>query len=205
MKILFWLLLWAIAVCAYSAETPVKTGSFSTFSWTDAYARGCAAATAGDRGTAAVALLAAHRGAVLRDEPRAALRAIGVALPTTWCEWLGPLAAPARGWSGLALCALAGLALGVGLGLRSGRRWALVIGGLAMLAVAPGLAAANLDARTPWAVTRTATALFDSGGALLQPLPAGTLVRTGRTVATQVLVTLDDGRRGLVPSADLAR
>ncbi|HYE06627.1 MAG TPA: hypothetical protein VEL07_14010 [Planctomycetota bacterium] len=169
--------------------------------WLDA---GLAAAAAGERGQAAAALLAAHRRAPERAEPRQALAAIGATLPPGWLDRLGPIAWPGLGWSGAALATLAGLALAFGAARRRGR-W-IAIGVLAALAAAPGQIASWRDRRVPLAAIVADTHLYDSAGAAGAALGAGTLVERDahQPWAGRRLVRTPDGAKGYVAAADLA-
>ncbi len=144
--------------------------------WLDA---GLAHLAADDRGHAAAAFLMAHHLAPQQPEPREALRAIEIPLPTTWLEWAGPIAWPGVGWPGVVIIGLGGIALGYGLG--SGlvrRRWrsAIVGGGLLVLA-APGQLGWWHDHHQPWGVVVRDTHQLDSTGSPTASMAGGTLVR----------------------------
>ncbi|HEX3132128.1 MAG TPA: hypothetical protein VHX44_00940, partial [Planctomycetota bacterium] len=113
--------------------------------WDAWFDLGLAALAAGRQGDGTAWLIAAHRRAPERPEPRQALRAINITPPIGWLDHLGPLALPGLGWSGMVLIALAGLTLGYGFCAR-GRRWpAILVGaGLLLLAV-PGRVAWEHD------------------------------------------------------------
>lgn len=170
--------------------------------WLDA---GLAAAAAGERGTAAACLAAAHNRAPEQPAPREALRALGAALPATWCERGGPVAAPGLGWSGVVLLGLAGLALGGAAALRRGRTACLLLGGVALLAALPGQAAMLLDGRRSWVAVVRDSAALDSTGTPLRALPAGSLLERAadEVWAGRVLVRLGDGGLAYVAEADL--
>ncbi len=174
-----------------------------TQEWTAWYDAGLAAAEAGDAGSAAACLLAAHRAAPERTEPLQLLRLEGAKLATTWCEWIGPLAL-LRGWWACLIAALGGSLLGVAAAGRIDPVWARA-GALALLiALVPALAAWH-DGRTAWAATLRPTSLRDSAGASVALLPAGTVLHQEAGAAAQALalVELADGRRGLVAADDL--
>lgn len=214
------LLLLLAAVCALGAADPydawaqgrpaeavvplVATAAASDHwdAWLDA---GLAAAAAGQRGEALACLARAHQRAPARSEPRDGMRALGAALPTTWCERAGPLALPGLGWTGVVLLACAGLALGGGWGLRRGRGLVLTLGLLALFAALPGALAQVLDRRDDWVATVRDTQALDSTGAPQQALPAGSLLRLddGRTWGQRSLVILPDGGSAWVASRDL--
>lgn len=170
--------------------------------WLDA---GLAAAAADQRGPALACLARAHHLAPERAEPRDALRALGADLPTTWCERAGPIGAPGTGWSGVALCALAGLLLGGCWLLRRGRLLVALAGGGLLVAVAPGLAAMRLDRGQERLCAVRDTHALDSTGTPQQAIPEGTLlVRSGAEVwAQRVLVRLPDGSQAWVAQADI--
>jgi hypothetical protein len=181
----------------------------ATDRWDAWYDAGLAAAAAGDKGQAVSYLVTAHRRNPAASEPRDALRALDVPLPATWVERAGPLALPGRGWTGVALLAIAGLAFGYGLVRWQNGRWkrrGLAVAGLvSALIAAPGIAAVMSDADVPWATVIHDTQALDSTGTPIKALPAGTLVIkeqdepwAGRTVVRLV----DNGQIVLVASAD---
>lgn len=178
----------------------------ATDRWDAWYDAGLAAAAAGDKGQAVSYLVAAHRRNPAADEPRAALRALDVALPVTWVERAGPFGIPGRGWIGVGLFALAGIAAGYG-ALRWKRK-GLVAAGLLLAAIAtPGVVAALRDSEVPWATLVHDTQALDSTGVPVKSLPAGTLVRTEHEEAWagRSVVRLLDGSFVLVASADAER
>ncbi len=165
---------------------------------------GLAAAAAGDRGRAAVWLVAARARAPERDEPRAALRALGAELPPSWHSRCGPLAWPGSGWPGVAVLGLIGIALGYAALARHGRAAGLLVAFLGAVVVAPGLCARILDGRLALVAVVRDTQLLDSTGS-----PAGAV--GGGTVAVQesetpwsgrLRVALADGRRGYLAISD---
>ena len=166
---------------------------------------GLAAADAGRRGPAVAWLVAAHRHAPQRPEPRQALAALGTPLPTGWIERLGPATWPGTGQAALPLALLAGVAFGWAIGWRRGRGAALVIGVLALAVLLPGVLATSADGRIAWAATTADTALLDASGRPLRTLPAGTLLTrvTSSAWAGHDAVRLSDGTAGWVPAADL--
>jgi hypothetical protein len=170
--------------------------------WLDA---GLAAAAAGDRGMAISCLTSAHNRAPEQAAPREALRALGTPLPTTWCERAGPVAQPGLGWNGVVLLAVAGLALGGAAALRRGRGVVLLLGGVALLAALPGVAATWIDGRRIWLATVRDSAALDSTGTPLRALPAGSLLeQVGEDVwAGRLLVRLADGSLTYVAQADI--
>lgn len=171
--------------------------------WLDA---GLAAAAAGDRGLAVSCLTTAHNRAPEQPAPRDALRTLGAALPISWCERAGPVAVPGSGWNGVILLAVAGLAIGGAAALRRGRGLVLLIGGLSLLAAAPGVAAAWMDGRRVWLATVRDSAALDSTGTPLRALPAGSLLeQAGDEVwAGRLLVRLGDGSLAYVALADVS-
>ena len=178
----------------------------ATDRWDAWYDAGLAAAAAGDKGQAVSCMVAAHRRNPAADEPRAALRALDVALPVTWVERAGPFGIPGRGWIGVGLFALAGIAAGYG-ALRWKRK-GLVAAGLLLAAIAsPGVVAALRDSEVPWATLVHDTQALDSTGAPVKSLPAGTLVRKEHEEAWagRSVVRLLDGSVVLVASADAER
>jgi hypothetical protein len=177
--------------------------------WDAWYDAGLAAHAAGDKGQAAAFLLRAHKRNPVADGPRVALRQMDVPLPETWVERAGPLGLPGRGWLGVGLSALAGLALGYGVARwqngRFKRRGLLVVGIAVALAIAPGVLAIVSDARQPWVAVIHDTQAMDSTGAPLRPLAAGTLVRREQenAWAGRDVVRLLDGTLVLVASKDV--
>ena len=110
---------------------------------------GLAAAAAHDRGRAIAWLLLAHERAPERDEPREALRALGIELPDSWFTRLGPLAWPGCGWPAMLLMVVAGLAFGYAC-LAPARRAALALSGAGICAlIAPGQFALEAELRHP--------------------------------------------------------
>ena len=170
--------------------------------WLDA---GLAAAASGHRGEALACLAMAHHLAPERAEPRDAMRVLGAALPTTWCERAGPLAVPGSGWSGMVLCGLAGLAIGAGLGIRRGRWLLLGSGALALFIALPGAVAPQVDRLARWIVTVRDTAALDSTGAPVRSVAEGTLVhRDGdQSWGGRTLVRLPDGAVAWIATNDL--
>jgi hypothetical protein len=169
--------------------------------WLDA---GLAAAAAGQHGPAVASLVQSHDLAPEQPAPRNALRALGVQLPTTWCERVGPIALPGTGWAAVAVLSLAGLGLGLGFG-RSRWRPAMLTGsGALLILAAPGLLAVHLDRSPRWAATVRDTQALDSTGAPIRAVPAGTLLqRSGRTWDQRLGVTLPDGQACWLPASDL--
>lgn len=180
----------------------------ATDRWDAWYDAGLAAAAAGDKGQAVSYLVAAHRRNPAAAEPREALRALDVPLPATWVERAGPLGIPGRGWAGVGLLGVAGLAFGYGLCRWQGGRWkrkGLAFTGVAAaLIAAPGVFAVMSDAEVPWAAVVHDTQALDSTGAPLKALPAGTLVQKQQDEAWagRSVVKLMDGQVVLVASAD---
>jgi len=170
--------------------------------WLDA---GLAAAAAEQRGPALACLARAHHLAPERAEPRDAMRALGADLPTTWCERAGPIGLPGASWSGVALCALAGLLLSGCWLLRRGRLLVAFAGGGLLVVAAPGLAAMWLDRGQERLCAVRDTHALDSTGSPQQAIAAGTmLLRSGDTVwAQRVLVRLPDGSQAWVAQADV--
>jgi hypothetical protein len=165
---------------------------------------GLAAAAAGERGRAAVWLVAARARAPERDEPRAALRALGAELPPTWYSRCGPLAWPGCGWPGVALLGLIGTALGYAAVARAGRALALLVALLGALVVAPGLCARILDGRLALVAVVRDTELLDSTGSPTGAVAGGTVaVQESQTPwSGRLRVALADGRRGYLEIAD---
>lgn len=172
--------------------------------WQDWLDLGLCAAAADRRGPAMVWLLEAHRRAPARDEPRAALTALGAPLPTGISQRLGPLALPGSTWFAIPLAVIAGILLGYGLLGRRGRVPALIIGSLALVLLAPGSLAAWLDGRRRWLANAEATHLLDSTGTPREALPAGTLLERlpGDPWNGRLAVRLPDGRSGWVAEVD---
>ncbi len=173
--------------------------------WDAWYDAGLAAAAANDRGRAVACLAQAMTLAPAEDEPRQALRALGVEVPVAWQERAGPLAWPGQGWAGVAVLGLAGLALGWAVAGPRARRRAAALGLVALAVAAPGVAAGLLDGRTAWTGTVRDTHLLDSAGQPVRALPAGTLlIRPAQEAwAGRVLVQVPGGTTGFVPGADL--
>ncbi len=165
---------------------------------------GLAAAAAGERGRAAVWLVTAHSRAPEREEPRAALRALGTELPPSWHARCGPVAWPGSGWTGVALLGLAGGALGYALVARQARRAALLAAALAALGAAPGMIARILDSRVDLVAAVRDTQLLDSTGTPTGAVAAGTVAVSDRAApwAGRLRVTLPDGRRGYLALSD---
>jgi hypothetical protein len=163
---------------------------------------GLAAAAAGDA-RATAWLLEARARAPEREEPRAALRALGATLPTDWFDRLGPLAWPGCGWPGVAALAIAGLALGLALTGRGRRGAGLAVAGAALVVAAPGQLASWHDGAIQLVATVRDTRLLDSAGNPGVAVAAGTVaVREPQSWPGRVLVLLPDGRRGYLPLAD---
>jgi hypothetical protein len=169
--------------------------------WLDA---GLAAAAADQRGEALACLAQAHRRAPERSEPLNAMRALGAAVPTTWCERAGPLAIPGAGWTGIIVLLATGVCLGAG-GARGRARWPLLAGGTLLLFIAlPGAVAPHIDRAAGLCATVRDTAVMDSAGVPGRALPAGSLVRrTGSAWADRSLVQLPDGSHGWLADSDL--
>ncbi len=165
---------------------------------------GLAAAAAGDRGRAAVWLVASRARAPERDEPRAALRALGAELPPSWHSRCGPLAWPGSGWPRVALLGLVGMALGYALVARQGRAPGLLVALLGALALAPGLCARILDGRLALVAAVRDTQLLDSTGSPAGAVAGGTVaVQESRTPwSGRLQVALPDGRRGYLAIVD---
>jgi hypothetical protein len=186
----------AVAALLAQAQT---TGRWDH--WLDA---GLANAAASRRGEALACLTLAHGSAPERAEPRDALRALGAPLATTWCERAGPIGLPGYGWQGVAILALAGLALGLGLCQTRQRPILLASAGFLILVAAPGLVAVRRDRAQGLACTVRDTQALDSTGAPLRSLAEGTLLRaSGKTWAQRSAVILPDGQVSWVPTADL--
>ena len=170
--------------------------------WSDWYDCGLAAAAAGERGLASYGLVRAHALEPQRQEPLEALRSQGITLPPGWCERLGVLAIPGAGWLGGALVLVAGLVLGLRM-TRPLPRGLLTAGVVCLVVAAPGAIGTWHDAANPFLAVVSDTALLDSTGAVLSPVPAGMVVRQedARPWDGRVLV-LVDGRRGWIPLVD---
>ena len=165
---------------------------------------GLAAIAAGRRNDGTAWLLAAHRRAPERSEPRQALRTLDVVPPVGWLDRLGPLALPGTGWTGLTLITLAGALLGYGLGARRWRMQALLIGaGLALIAL-PGRIAWEHDQGRLLVATVRDSQLYDSAGRPIAAIAAGTVLEqeTAEVWAERILVHDGEGRRGHLPVAD---
>ena len=170
--------------------------------WLDA---GLAAAAAQKRGPALACLAAAHHGAPERSEPRDGLRALGVALPTTWCERVGPIGTAGFGWSGVVVLTLAGLLGGGAWALRRNRGWALIVAALLVLIAAPGVVAVHLDRANDWVCTVRDTQALDSSGAPQRALTEGTLLQRDNTrnLGQRTLIRLPDGGEAWIATVDL--
>ena len=165
---------------------------------------GLAAAAAHDSGRAIAWLLLAHERAPERDEPREALRALGIELPDSWFTRLGPLAWPGCGWPAMLLMVVAGLAFGYAC-LAPARRAALALSGAGICAlIAPGQFALEAELRHPLIAAVRDTRLLDSTGTPGALVPMGTVaVRDAQTPwSGRVLVILPNGSRGYLPIAD---
>ena len=173
--------------------------------WDAWYDLGLAAAAAGDKGRAAVWLIAAARRAPEQPEPRAALSINGTPLPVTWMDRLGPVAMPGTGVTGLILLGFSGLCLGLACTARSRRGLAGSLGVLGLLIAAPGMIGVMLDSRNAWAATVRDTHLLDSAGNPVAQLPAGTVLRLvgDQAWAGRLGASLPNGQRGLVAQSDL--
>lgn len=174
--------------------------------WEAWYDLGLCAAAAEDRGRAAAALVAAHRRAPWRSEPAQALGHLGQSLPDGWIPWLGPIAWPGTGWTGLALALTAGFAIGLACCQRRPRGLLLSLGGLLLLAIAPGAIAAWHDGRLNHAAVAADTRLLDATGRPQALVPAGSVVRILSETPWQGrhLVSIA-GSRGYLPTGDLLR
>lgn len=170
--------------------------------WQDA---GLAAAAAGDQGRAVACLARAMTLAPEEADPRRALRALGVECPPSWHERAGPLGLPGRGWSGVVLLALAGVALGWAAVGRRHRRSAGFLGAALVVVILPGQLASVVDGQHHWAATVRPTHLLDHAGVPLAPLAAGTLLRLPDRAgwSGRVVVALPDGREGFLAAADV--
>ena len=195
-------LAWSQGRPAEAVPTLVACAGTCWDAWYDA---GLAAAAANDRGRAVACLAQAMTLAPAEPEPRQALRALGVEVPTSWHERAGPLAWPGQGWAGIAVLGVAGLALGWAVAGSRARRWAAALGLVALALAAPGVAAGLLDGRSTWTGTVRDTHLLDSAGQPVRALPAGTLLlRPPQDIwAGRVLVQVPQGTQGFVPVADL--
>jgi hypothetical protein len=172
--------------------------------WSAWYDCALAAQATGDPGKAHAWLLEAHRQAPARPEPLAALRADGGAVPPTWIERLGPIAAPGCGWTGVALLAGAGALLGWWCCSRR-RRGGVIASGLVLLAAAaPGAIASWIDAREPLLAVVRDTHLVDSTGATTVAVASGTVVVGERQPPWngRVLVRTPEGARGYLSLAE---
>jgi len=165
---------------------------------------GLAALAAGRDGEGTTWLLAAHRRAPERPEPRQALRAIEVTPPTGWLDRLGPLALPGLGWSGLVLITLAGLALGYGVCARRARSPAILTGVVLLLLAVPGRVAWEHDQGRLLVAAVRDSQLYDSAGRPVAAIPAGTVLEQESTEvwAERILVHDTQGHRGHLPLAD---
>ncbi len=165
---------------------------------------GLAALAAGRDSDGTAWLIAAHRRAPERAEPRQALRAINVTLPHGWLDRLGPLALPGLGWSGLVLLTLAGLALGYGLCATRRRGAALALGGTLLVIALPGRLAHDHDQTRLLVVAVRDSQLYDSTGHPVAAVPAGSVLvqESAEAWAGRVLVHDLAGHRGLLPLAD---
>jgi hypothetical protein len=186
------------------AATELEARARLDGAWSTWYDAGLAAEEAGDPGTAAACLLAAHRRAPARAEPLGQLRRHRLGLGRTWCEALGPLAAAGSGWGAAFLALAGGGCLGLALAGRLARSWAWG-GALAVAVVLTGAAAQWRDADAPLAAVLRSSALADGAGACVEQLHPGILVRTVAPASQgRRLVELADGRRGLIAVRDLA-
>lgn len=172
--------------------------------WDAWFDLGLAALAAGREGEGTAWLLAAHRRAPERAEPRQALRAIEVTPPSGWLDRLGPLASPGLGWSGLALLTLAGLTIGYGLCARRQRLAALLIGATLLLLALPGRVAWEHDRGRLLVAAVRDSQLYDSAGRPITAIPAGTVLEQESTDvwAERILVHDAQGNRGHLPVAD---
>lgn len=165
---------------------------------------GLAAVAAGRQSDGIAWLLAAHRRAPERAEPRQALRALEVVPPLGWLDRLGPLALPGTGWTGLALITLAGALLGYSLGAHRWRLQAVLIGaGLALVAL-PGRIAWEHDQGRLLVATVRDSQLYDSAGRPIAAIAAGTVLEqeSPEVWADRILVHDGEGHRGHLPLAD---
>ncbi len=187
------------------AVAPLIATAIATDRWDAWLDAGLAAAAARRNGPALACLAAAHQRAPERSEPRDGMRALGAALPTTWCERVGPIGVPGMGWCGVTLLAVAGLLLGGAWMLQRGRGWALTIAGLLILACAPGVVAMHLDRAHHWVCTVRETQALDSSGTPQRALAEGTLLQcdTTRSFGHRTLIRLSDGSEALVATVDL--
>jgi Tetratricopeptide repeat len=172
--------------------------------WDAWFDLGLAALAAGRQSDGIAWLLAAHRRAPERPEPRQALRAIKVTPPLGWLDRLGPLAAPGLGWSGVVLITLAGLLLGYGVCARRRRVAMLLIGGGMLLVSVPGRIAWEHDHGRLLVATVRDSQLYDSAGRPIIAIPAGTVLEqeTAAVWAERILVHDAQGHRGHLPLAD---
>jgi hypothetical protein len=210
----------ALCACASASEDPYALWSaghprqalpalheraVATNSWDAWFDLGLAAAAAGEHGRACVWLLQARELAPGRDEPRAALLALGETLPASWVERVGPLVIPSRGWIGFSLMLIAGLGIGYALAGRKFRQGTGTVGIVALALALPGELAVWADARVDLIAVVSDTQLLDSAGQAKHPLPAGTiLIRESSTPwSGRWQVRLQDGKRGFVPASDV--
>lgn len=186
------------------AVAPLHAAAVDSDRWDAWLDLGLAALAAGRRSEGVAWVVAAHRRAPERAEPRQALRAIDVALPHGWLDRLGPLALPGVGWSGLGLLTLAGLGLGYGLCATRRRTAALAIGGALLVLALPGRLAYDHDQARLLVVAVRDSQLYDSAGHPLSAVPAGTVLEQESAAewAGRVLVHDLQGHRGLLPLAD---
>lgn len=173
--------------------------------WDAWYDCGLAAGAAGDKGRAAVWLLAAHHRAPERAEPRHALIINGTPLPASWLDKIGPVALPGLGIPGVIVLLCAGLSIGWACTGRRGRGWTAVVGTLLVLITVPGIVGMILDGHTHYAAAVRDTHLLDSSGNPVVALPAGTIViqHPGEAWAGRLVVSIPNGQRGLIAQSDI--
>jgi hypothetical protein len=170
--------------------------------WSDWYDCGLAAAAAGQRGAAVYSLLRAYRQGPIHHEPLQALRGLGIAMPSSWCERVGVLAWPGNGWYGLVLLSTSGAILGLRV-VRPLPRLVTQMAVICVLLAVPGALCSWHDASIPLLAVVDDSSLLDSTGNVLATVSSGTVVRqvdpqpwNGRVLVVAV------GKHGWLPVTD---
>ncbi len=178
--------------------------ALSSDRWDAWFDLGLAALAAGRHGEGTAWLLAAQQRAPERPEPRQALRATKIIVPSGWLDRLGPLAIPGLGWSGLVLLTLAGLVLGYAVCARHRRLMPTLIGAGLLLVAAPGRIAWEHDHTRLLVAAVHDTQLYDSSGRPITAVAEGTVLEqeSSQIWADRILVHTADGQRGHLPLAD---
>ena len=188
------------------AEAAQQLSAHAGTDWTKWYDAGLAFHEAGDRTQTVVSLVQAHRLQPAAAQPITALGELGIAVPTSMHQQLGPLAMPQWPWWPLLALAV-GSALLVYGGIKS--RKLLTIGIIITLSAGPAMWAQVVDADRLLRVTLIDSHVLDGSGQALQDgaIAAGSVVQLVPDQAPwqgRVLIQQSGGLRGWLPQQDLA-